>query len=172
MPDVLGGAAPLVAAILFALTLVWALLLTRRIRQLSTRLEGLTRGEHGGSLETILEAHLRTVRDVGNDLQAVVKRTAALEVRLPTAIQQVGLVRFNPFDDTGSNQSFALALLDGVGDGVVVSSLHSRQATRLYMKPVVRGAADRAMSDEETEAIKQALAQPRPAAPLRAQTRG
>ena len=153
MPDPIAG----LAAILFALTLVWALLLTRRIRQLAARIDGLTRGERGGSLEAVLEAHLRNVRDVEQQLKGIDGRTSALEGRLPTAIQQVGLVRFNPFEDTGSNQSFALALLDGGGDGVVVSSLHSRQATRMYVKPVVRGAADRAMSEEEAEAIKQAL---------------
>jgi hypothetical protein len=168
----LGGAAPLLATILFALTLIWALLLTRRIRQLAARLDGLTRGERGGSFEAILEAHLRRVRDVGEELKGVAGRTTALEARLPSAVQQVGLVRFNPFEDTGSNQSFALALLDGGGDGVVISSLHSRQATRMYVKPVVGGAADRAMSDEETEAIKQAVAQPRSEARTRAVPRG
>jgi len=149
------------ATVLFALTLIWALLLTRRIRELSARLDGLTRGERGGSFESVLEAHLRRVRDVGEGLKIVEQRTSALEARLPSAVQQVGLVRFNPFEDTGSNQSFALALLDGGGDGVVISSLHSRQATRLYVKPVSAGASDRSMSDEEAEAIKQAVAPPR-----------
>ncbi len=152
------SAAPYIAVLLFGLTFVWALLLTRRTRQLRTRLEGLTRGERGGSLEAVLEAHLRRVRDVADALEVVDRRTSALEARLPVAVQQVGLVRFNPFEDTGSNQSFALALLDGVGDGVVVSSLHSRNATRVYVKPVVAGTADRAMSEEEAEAIHQAVA--------------
>jgi hypothetical protein len=155
------GAAPYLASIVFALTFVWALLLTRRTRQLRARLDGLTRGERGSSLEAVLEAHLRRVRDVGDELQAVDQRTSALEARLPAAVQQVGLVRFNPFEDTGSNQSFALALLDGDGNGVVISSLHSRNATRLYVKPVVAATADRAMSDEEAEAIRQAVATPR-----------
>jgi hypothetical protein len=160
----LAGSAPSIAAILFALTLVWALLLTRRTRQLRARLDGLTRGERGSSLEAVLEAHLRRVRDVSDELQAIHQRTAALEAQMPAAVQQVGLVRFNPFEDTGSNQSFALALLDGHGHGVVISSLHSRQATRLYVKPVVAGQADRAMSDEEAQAISQAVAPP-PASP-------
>jgi len=153
----LAGALPFLATILFGLTFVWALLLTRRTRQLRARLDGLTRGERGGSLEAVLEAHLLRVRDVADGLKDLERRTLTLETRLPTAVQQVGLVRYNPFEDTGSNQSFALALLDGDGDGVVISSLHSRQATRLYVKPVVAGTADRTMSDEETEAIHQAV---------------
>jgi hypothetical protein len=153
----LAGVAPYLATILFALTFVWALLLTRRTRELRARLDGLTRGERGTSFEAVLEAHLRRVQSVSDGLGALDKRTTAIEARLPTAVQQVGLVRFNPFEDTGSNQSFALALLDGKGDGVVVSSLHSRNATRLYVKPVAAGQADRAMSEEETEAIRQAV---------------
>ncbi len=55
------------------------------------------------------------------------------------AIQRTGLVRYNPFEDTGGNQSFAVALLDANGDGVVVSSLHARNGTRIYAKAIAGG---------------------------------
>jgi HAMP domain-containing protein len=83
-------------------------------------------------------------------------RVNALASQLDTAVQRVGIVRYNPFEDTGSNQSFALAMLDARGDGFVMTSLHSRQATRLFLKQVSAGKADSAISDEEAEAIKQA----------------
>jgi hypothetical protein len=70
-----------------------------------------------------------------------------------------GLVRFNPFGDTGGNQSFALALLDSEGDGVVILSLHSREGTRIYVKPVKKGKAELKVSDEEERAIKIAQSQ-------------
>jgi hypothetical protein len=66
-------------------------------------------------------------------------------------------VRFNPFADTGGDQSFALALLDAKGNGVVVSSLHTRTATRFYAKPVAGGASTLSLSDEEVRALKQAM---------------
>ncbi|CAN5831453.1 hypothetical protein BH20CHL5_BH20CHL5_04080 [soil metagenome] len=72
------------------------------------------------------------------------------------ALQNVGVVRYNPFDDTGSNQSFALALVDAEGNGVVLSSLHSRQQTRLYLKEIVGGQSDAQLSGEETEALRRA----------------
>jgi hypothetical protein len=72
--------------------------------------------------------------------------------------QRVGLVRYNPFEETGGNQSFALALLDGAGDGVVVSSLHARAGTRVYAKAVSGGRSEAAMSEEEAEAVRQAMA--------------
>lgn len=54
-------------------------------------------------------------------------------------LQKVGLVRFNPFAETGGDQSFCLALLDGEDSGLVISSLHSRETTRIYAKPVRKG---------------------------------
>ena len=146
----------LLAIAAVALAVVVALL-WRRVSSLSARLSGLTRGEAGRSLEAILDAHLRRVGDVDARVRSLEGRTSALEAQGRKAIQRVGLVRFNPFEDTGSNQSFALALLDEDGHGVIVSSLHSRQATRIYVRPVAAGQAGRALSDEEAEALAQAL---------------
>ena len=73
-------------------------------------------------------------------------------------MQKVGLVRYNPFEETGGNQSFALAMLDADGDGWVLSSLHARSGTRVYAKAVSAGRSDVALSDEETAALRQALA--------------
>jgi len=72
----------------------------------------------------------------------------------------VGLVRFNPFEDTGGNQSFALALTDATGNGFVVSSLHTRTGTRVYAKAIADGRSDGALSEEETEALRRAMAAP------------
>jgi hypothetical protein len=74
------------------------------------------------------------------------------------AFQRVGLVRYNPFEDTGGNQSFALAMLDADGNGWVLSSLHARTGTRVYAKAVRGGRSDAPLSEEETAAIRQASA--------------
>jgi hypothetical protein len=83
-------------------------------------------------------------------------RLDALEARSRVAVQHVGLVRFNPFSDTGGDQSFALALLDGDANGIVLSSLHSRLATRVYVKQVFGGRIEVGLSNEEAEALRQA----------------
>jgi hypothetical protein len=72
------------------------------------------------------------------------------------AISHIGLLRFDAFDDTGGAQSFALALLDDDGDGIVLTSLHSRQTTRVYVKGIRRGVADTPLSAEEAQAMKNA----------------
>ncbi len=86
-----------------------------------------------------------------------------LERDLQGVFARVGLVRFNPFEgDTGGNQSFALALLDGRGDGFVLSSLHARAVTRMYAKAITNGSSEAALSTEESEALRQALSMPAP----------
>lgn len=130
----------------------------RRIGRLSTRLAALTRGSDARSLEGILEAHLARVHEVVRDLDGVEARTAVLERDLKLAFSRVGLVRFNPFEDTGGNQSFALALLDAHGDGFVVSSLHARNMTRIYAKAIAGGTSETALSNEEAQALRIATA--------------
>lgn len=142
------------------LLVVLTLLLWRRTRRLAARFEGITRGSEERSLEAILEAHLARVHEVVRGLENVEARTAILERDLRRTFARVGLVRYNPFEDTGGNQSFALALLDAHGDGFIVSSLHSRNGTRIYAKGVRGGRSDSAVSDEEGEAIRVAMAPP------------
>lgn len=73
-------------------------------------------------------------------------------------VQKLGIVRFNPYNDTGGNQSFAIALLSRLGDGVVLSSLHGRAGTRVYAKPVKAGqGVEFSLSEEERVAIKKAM---------------
>ncbi len=146
----------LVAAIVGLLAaVIW---LGRRTQRLDARLTGLTRGSEGRSLEAVLEAHLEQVHDVARQVQDVSTRTAFLEGAQRKAFSRVGLVRYNPFEETGGNQSFALALLDANGDGWVLSSLHARSGTRVYAKAIAGGRSEAALSDEEAEAIKQATA--------------
>jgi hypothetical protein len=71
-------------------------------------------------------------------------------------VQRVGIVRFNPFEETGGNQSFVVALLDGDSNGVLLTSLHARAGTRVYLRTVVGGRCDVTLSAEETEALRQA----------------
>jgi hypothetical protein len=71
------------------------------------------------------------------------------------------VVRFNPFEDTGGNQSFAVALVDAHGDGFVLSSLHGRGGTRVYAKAVANGSSEAALSAEESQALRSAMSSDR-----------
>jgi hypothetical protein len=97
------------------------------------------------------------VTQIASDQTALSRRVDAIELQGQRAVQRVGVVRFNPFVDSGSNQSFVLAFLDARGDGFVLSSLQSRQQSRVYLKAVAGGRAESAVSEEEVEAIRRAM---------------
>ncbi|MBA2381415.1 MAG: DUF4446 family protein [Chloroflexi bacterium] len=157
------GAAVVVLSAAILLLLLLAVVQAGRIGRLRRRLDGLTRGAEGKSLDGVLDAHVDKVYAVARELAELSARSAVLEAAGRRAIQRVGLVRFNPFEDTGGNQSFAVALTDTAGTGVIVSSLHTRTGTRVYAKAVTDGRSDGALSDEEIEALRLALAGPAPA---------
>jgi hypothetical protein len=129
-----------------------------QLSNLRRRVDQLTGGVGEGTLEDVLVQHLESVHDMGHDVDELIARTAFLESSARHHFARQGLVRFNPFPDTGGNQSFVLALLDESDDGVIISSLHSRTGTRIYAKGVVGGKADTTLSAEEEEAIDDARA--------------
>ena len=69
------------------------------------------------------------------------------------AVQKVGVIRFNPFDDGGGNFSFSIALLDAHNTGVIITSMHGRQQNRIYSKKITEGASETELTQEEAQAI-------------------
>jgi hypothetical protein len=153
------GVVIVVGCVVVLLMILMLFIQSRRIALLSERLDYLTQGADGQSIEGVLSTHLDTVMRVGHDLDEVVARTAILEGASRLHFGRLGLVRFNPFDDTGGNQSFALAILDANNDGFVVSSLHARTGTRVYAKAIFGGEAETTMGAEEAQAVEIAVSQ-------------
>lgn len=145
------AAVGLACGVLALLVAVWAVL---RLRRISRRLIALSGG--GGATPVPVDAH--RVDLLAQQLATTAQRLEAAEANAQKAMQRIGVVRYNPFEDTGSNQSFVLAMLDARGDGFVLSTLHSRQATRMFLKAVKAGKADSAVSAEEAEALRLAAA--------------
>lgn len=119
-------------------------------------------GSRGSSLGEVLDAHVAQVDRTSARLDELNRLHEYLEARSRGSLQHIGMVRFNPFDDTGSDQSFAIALLDDRRDGIVLSSLHGRANTRLFAKPVEAGSSKHTLSAEESEAIRIAVEGTRP----------
>ena len=82
---------------------------------------------------------------------------AALHEMHLGAVQRIGLVRFDAFEDMGGQLSFALALLDADGTGVVLSSINGRRETRVYAKSIERGESALTLSEEERESVRRAM---------------
>lgn len=151
----------LLVAVLAALVLalaVWVAVLQRSSSQLRRRLRSVfgRAGEQG--LDEVLDGILKRLERTGERLDALNKLHQDLEALLRRGtIRNIGVVRFNPFPDAGGDQSFAIALLDAEGTGLVLSSLHARTDTRVFAKPVQAGRSRYPLSDEEQDAIRRAL---------------
>ena len=110
-------------------------------------------------METVLDQHVSQVREATGRVVELDALTRQLERSSRSHLQHLGFLRFNPFRDTGGDQSFAIALGDQDGNGVVISSLHSRDVTRVYAKPLVSWESSYQLTDEEQQAIQRALGQ-------------
>ena len=150
----------LVVALVVAVLVLgaWVAWLQRSEAQLRRRLRRvLPEGESSG-IDEILDRQLKRIDSLTERIDALNKLHRELENLSQRTIQKVAVIRYNPFSDTGGDQSFAIALLDSLGNGVVLSSLHSRTDTRVFAKAVQNGRSKYQLSDEEQDAIKKALA--------------
>jgi hypothetical protein len=133
------------------LNLILFLWLSRVARHYNALTKGIDKKTLTNALEGIqqsLSTHERSLESMRRDLQE-------LRANVSTHLQSLTLKRFNPFGDTGGDQSFILGLLDGHKDGIVITSLHSRENTRFYVKSVKGGVGfDHPLSVEEQKAIK------------------
>lgn len=130
--------------------------LALRLRRVERHYRMLVTGTAGGSLEAILEEHVSQVQQAiaqVRELDLLVRQVERVSQR---HIQHLGFLRFNPFRDTGGDQSFALALTDAGGNGIVMSSLHGRDSTRVYAKPLAAWESSYQLTEEEQKAIERA----------------
>ncbi|MCD6289670.1 MAG: DUF4446 family protein [Anaerolineae bacterium] len=141
------------------LTIALAVLVHRLWRQLNVvdeRYRALVAGTQGDSLEEVLFQHLENVRQAvtsAAEAEAIAREVAAAS---QWHLQHCGIVRFNPFANTGGDQSFCIALADATGRGVIITSLHAREGTRVYAKPLINWESPYPLTDEEKAAIQQA----------------
>ncbi|MBC7765646.1 MAG: DUF4446 family protein [Hyphomonadaceae bacterium] len=131
-------------------TLVYVLF---KVRKLSVRYRRLTGRLGEKKVEDILLSYYEQTEHVSKLYDDVMRRTKALESAIKPCIQKVGMVRFNAYENVGSQLSFALAMLDENLDGVVLNSIHNRDSCAIYMKPIVDGKSEFALSEEEKQAI-------------------
>jgi len=116
-------------------------------------------GANGIDLETLLNQHVDGVREALETVSDLETRARVIERTLEHTMQWIGVIRYNPFRDTGGAQSFALVVVDARGDGFVLSSLHARENTRVYAKPLSQWDSEYTLTDEEKEAISRARRQ-------------
>lgn len=150
-----------VAVALSVIALLVAITISVRQAKLLKRYRLLLNGPQGQDLEQLLLAQGTSIEQLQTGLTQLQQRVDTLGAEARLHVQKVGTVRFCAFPDTGSDLSFAIALLDANDNGVVISSLYGRSESRTYAKPIQGGKSTYQLSDEEKEAIRRAAGEGR-----------
>lgn len=109
------------------------------------------------NVENILIDNGKKLEDIKIEFENTEKAIEDLQTRFGLAVQNVGLIRYNAFGDLGPELSFSIALLDEYLNGIVLTSIHGREQSTSYAKPVVKGKSDYSLSVEEMQAIEKAI---------------
>ncbi len=112
---------------------------------------------NGKNLEEDLETYMYKVNKVEQQNAQIENKIKNMDKNITKCIQKVGIVRYNAFENTGSNLSFALALLDKNNSGIVLNGIFSREMSNIYAKPVENGKSTYIFSEEETQALQKAM---------------
>ena len=112
---------------------------------------------NGKNIEEDLENYMYRVERVERQNAEIISYCKNLDDEVSKCIQKVGIVRYSAFKDTGSDLSFAVAMLDENNDGVVFNGIYSREMSNIYAKPVKNGVSEYTLSEEEKEAIRRAI---------------
>ena len=144
-------------SILFLLLLAFYIIAQIRINKLKNRYETLTRGMNGVNIEEILIQNGNEIDNFQNEIEKLNEQLNRLSTQLTFAIQKVGFIRYNAFDDMGSELSFSIALLDNFSNGFVLTSIYGRDQSISYAKPIKDGKSVYPLSVEEMQAIDRAI---------------
>lgn len=112
---------------------------------------------NGQNIEEQIRGYMDKVLEVKNKNLEIEEYCKQLDNTLGNCLQKVGIVRYNAFKDTGSDLSFALAILNEENTGVVLNGIYSREVSNIYAKPIEKGNSKYVLSEEEKEAIQKAI---------------
>ncbi len=140
-----------------AIVFIWTSILTVVVFRMISHYNKLTRGITSTSLKEVLGELIGKYEKTGKDIQSIYRTIDELSKDGTLHLQRLGIVRFNPFSDTGGSQSFTISILDGKENGIVMTSLYARTGNRWYIKHIKLGKSeDVELSKEEQLAIKKA----------------
>lgn len=137
--------------------IVWLAILTRNLIKIQRQITVLSKGSEGANILEIINRHLELENELSQDVARLYDNQAITSKVLRTAVQKVGIERFNAFAGSGGEMSFSLALLNDHGNGAVLSCIQGRNESRVYAKPVIEGRSTQVLSKEEIKAIEKAL---------------
>lgn len=143
--------------VIILVILVWTIVLSYFIFKQRVYLKKLFPKEESGDIKDKLDEVVGIIEKAKAQDEIINRNLRRIAKENLSNIQKVSVQRYNPYQDTGGNMSFSLAALDGKGSGFLLTSLHTRSGTRIYIKKIVNGKSDLTLSKEETETLKQTM---------------
>ncbi|MBM7583254.1 hypothetical protein JOD02_002135 [Caldicoprobacter guelmensis] len=141
------------AILAFLIVIVYSI----KTRKIIRKYKRLMRGVDNKNLEALLMHYLDRVKNNELKIQDLEYLYKNIEKELESCIQRVGIIRYNPFEQMGSDLSFSIAFLDKNNNGVVLTGLFTRNSSSIYAKPIEKGTSIYPLSQEEVEAINRAI---------------
>lgn len=143
-----------IVAIFFGLsTLYFAI----RLHRLERIYKKMMQGADGETIESMMMERIQDIETLKQNVAELGKECERIDEAGKKHVQQVGMVRFNAFDNTGSDLSFSVALMDAANTGFVLSGIYGREESRVYAKPLAKGESTYTLTKEEKQAIDKAM---------------
>lgn len=128
-----------------------------RLGKLKMRMSALLGDTGGNSLEEAIVSNHEQLSELRTEQQRLNQNIDNLSRQLKQMKAKTAIMRYNAFQETGSDLSFSVAIVDESGNGLVLTGIHSRNETQIYAKPLEQGQSKYPLSPEEVEVIQQAL---------------
>jgi len=128
------------------------------LNYMKKRYKKMMTGVDGANLERMMIGCIDSTKAVADENAKLWEENKAIRELLGKALTRVAVVRFRAFEDMGSDLSYAVAMLDSHNNGVVMSSIFAREDSRSYVKPISEGRSQYALTEEEADALHQAMA--------------
>lgn len=126
------------------------------IIKLQKRMRNLFMGTNAQNLEQVINILGHHVEKLEKDRDYIFNHLKIVDKKLSKSVRNIETLRFNPFEESGSNQSFAIAMLNDEGNGVILSSLYARDRMSVFAKPIVAGNSSQDLTEEEKKVFDKA----------------
>lgn len=147
----------LIMTILIFISLLFFININIKLTRMNKRYRKLMTGMDGSNIERLLMGHIDEVREISRNMETMEEKLNQIDAMNKKSIYKIAMIRFNPFKGIGSDLSYAVAMLDHKNDGIIFSSLFGRDESRSYAKPIVNGQSSYPLTDEERQALEEAM---------------
>ncbi|MBZ9609767.1 DUF4446 family protein [Clostridium estertheticum] len=127
------------------------------LNKLERRYRKLMRGVNNKNLEEVVISYLDKIDEVKDENEVIKQRYEQINAELKTCVQKTSMIRYKAFDDMGSDLSFSITLIDGNGNGAILTSIYGRNESTTYAKPIDKGISRYELSQEESKVLEQAI---------------